>query len=129
MRNQMRSRVLEVFESVDLVLTPCNSTVAFPVDADAVAVGTSGDTVVLSEPGGQSRLTTWLTLPWNLTGVPAVSIPSSSFSEGLPIAIQLAAAPLGERPLLRAASSYESAVGGFPTPIPTIPSRSDGLLA
>jgi aspartyl-tRNA(Asn)/glutamyl-tRNA(Gln) amidotransferase subunit A len=116
LRNRMRAQVLTVFESVDVVLTPCNSTVAFPIDAKMIRIGTEGDLVDLTEPGGQSRLTTRLTLPWNLTGVPAVAIPSGWFSEGMPIGIQLAAAPLAEATLLRAARAYETASDGFRTP-------------
>jgi aspartyl-tRNA(Asn)/glutamyl-tRNA(Gln) amidotransferase subunit A len=115
-RNRMRAQVLKVFESVDVVLTPCNSTVAFPIDAATIPIGTSGRVLDLTEPGGQSRLTTRLTLPWNLTGLPAVSIPSGWFSEGMPIGIQLAGAPLAEATLLRAARAYETTSDGFRAP-------------
>jgi aspartyl-tRNA(Asn)/glutamyl-tRNA(Gln) amidotransferase subunit A len=116
LRNRMRAQVLTVFESVDVVLTPCNSTVAFPIDAAMVPIGTHGGKVDLTEPGGQSRLTTRLTLPWNLTGVPAMSLPSGAFSQGMPIGIQLAAAPLADAALLRAALAYETASDGFMAP-------------
>ncbi|MEE2846973.1 MAG: amidase [Gemmatimonadota bacterium] len=115
-RNRMRAEVLDAFSTVDVILTPSNSTVAFPVDADRVAVGSDDEEVDLGTLYGQSRLTTRLTLPWNLVGVPAVSLPSGATSDGLPIGIQLAAAPMHEAALLRAARAYEAETGGYRVP-------------
>jgi aspartyl-tRNA(Asn)/glutamyl-tRNA(Gln) amidotransferase subunit A len=115
-RNRMRAEVLDAFSTVDVILTPSNSTVAFPVDADRVAVGSDDEEVDLGTLYGQSRLTTRLTLPWNLVGVPAVSLPSGATSDGLPIGIQLAAAPMHEAVLLRAARAYEAETGGYRVP-------------
>ncbi len=114
-RNEMRTKVMKVFETADVVLTPCNSTVAFPIDARQVRIG-DGTHVDLGDPGGQSRLTTRLTLPWNLVGVPAISIPSGSHLDGLPVGLQLAAGPLREPQLLRVAAAYEAAAGGYQVP-------------
>ena len=75
-----------------------------------------GTSVDLEEPGGQSRLTTRLTLPWNLVGVPAISLPSGSYVEGLPVGLQLAAGRLREPRLLRAATAYEATAGGYRVP-------------
>jgi aspartyl-tRNA(Asn)/glutamyl-tRNA(Gln) amidotransferase subunit A len=116
LRNRMRARALEALHSVDVVLTPCNSTVAFGIDDEIVAVGTEAETVDLSAPGGQSRLTTRLTLPWNLIGVPALSMPSGAVADGMPVAIQLAAPPLAEETLLGAAIAYESTTEGYRPP-------------
>lgn len=49
------------------------------------------------------------TSPFNLTGLPALSVPCGFTREGLPIGLQLAAAPWREALLLRAARAYESA--------------------
>ena len=114
-RNAMCARIREVFKTVDVVLTPCNSTVAFPIDADRVDIG-GGDSVDLGKPGSQSRLTTRLTLPWNLTGRPAISIPSGNYIDGMPVGVQLAADRLREPLLLRAAAALEAAVGGYRAP-------------
>ena len=118
-RNEIRDRIARVFEKVDVVLTPCNSTVAFPIDADHVTIG-GGRSVDLDQPGAQSRLTTRLTLPWNMAGVPAISIPwAGSSVNGLPVGLQLAARRLDEPLLLRVASAYEAAAGGYrPPPLP-----------
>jgi Asp-tRNA(Asn)/Glu-tRNA(Gln) amidotransferase A subunit family amidase len=112
------AEIARAFEAVDVVVTPCNSTVAFPVESRQVGIG-GGRYVDLEQPGSQSRLTTRLTLPWNLVGVPVIAIPSGSHVDGLPVGLQLAAARLREPLLLRAAAAYETAVGGYrPPPLP-----------
>ena len=78
-----------------LLLTPTTPTAAPPREGqDAVAT--------------VARLTT-NTSPFNLTGLPALSIPCGFTREGLPIGLQLAAAPWREALLLRAARAYEAA--------------------
>ena len=78
-----------------LLLTPTTPTAAPPREGqDAVAT--------------VARLTT-NTSPFNLTGLPALSIPCGFTREGLPIGLQFAAAPWREALLLRAARAYEAA--------------------
>ncbi len=50
------------------------------------------------------------TIPANLAGVPAISVPCGLDGGGLPIGLQFTAKVLGERTLLRAAAAFESAV-------------------
>lgn len=47
--------------------------------------------------------------PFNLTGLPAISVPCGFSAEGLPIGLQIAAAPFAESTVLRVAQAYESA--------------------
>jgi aspartyl-tRNA(Asn)/glutamyl-tRNA(Gln) amidotransferase subunit A len=47
------------------------------------------------------------TFPYNLTGLPAISIPCGFDRQGLPIGLQIAARPFDEPTLLRVASAYE----------------------
>ena len=49
------------------------------------------------------------TSPFNLTGLPAISVPCGFTRGGLPIGLQLAAGPWREALLLRAAYAYERA--------------------
>jgi aspartyl-tRNA(Asn)/glutamyl-tRNA(Gln) amidotransferase subunit A len=51
------------------------------------------------------------TIPANLAGVPAISVPCGLDGAGLPIGLQLTAPVLGETTLLRAASAVEAALG------------------
>ena len=61
----------------------------------------------------------WLTPPWNITGQPAVSLPAHWNDDGLPIGVQLVAAPGREDQLIQVASQLEPVLGwlerGFPT--------------
>ena len=52
----------------------------------------------------------WLTPPWNITGQPAISLPVGRSSDGLPIGVQLVAAPGREDVLVRVAAQLESAL-------------------
>jgi aspartyl-tRNA(Asn)/glutamyl-tRNA(Gln) amidotransferase subunit A len=48
------------------------------------------------------------TAPFNLTGRPVVSLPSGLTDDGLPVSVQFAGRPHGERALLALAKEYES---------------------
>ena len=50
-----------------------------------------------------------LTLPFNLTGQPAISVPCGFTRGGLPIGLQLVGRPFDEATLFRAAAAYEAA--------------------
>lgn len=51
------------------------------------------------------------TVSVNLAGLPAISIPCGSDSKGLPIGLQLIGKHFGEKDIIRAAYSFEQAVG------------------
>jgi aspartyl-tRNA(Asn)/glutamyl-tRNA(Gln) amidotransferase subunit A len=92
---EIRREWIQVLSRVDLILTPTTPIPAPPRDGqDAVAAAL--------------RLTA-NTAPFNFTGFPAISIPCGFTREGLPIGLQLAAAPWREALLLRAARAYEAA--------------------
>lgn len=59
------------------------------------------------------------TSPFNLTGWPAVAVPSRIGSLGLPIGFQVAATPGSERLLLNLAEAYGEATGqrGLTAPV------------
>ena len=50
------------------------------------------------------------TLPHNIMGTPAISLPLAMHSAGLPIGVQLAAGPANEHLLLQLAAALESAM-------------------
>jgi aspartyl-tRNA(Asn)/glutamyl-tRNA(Gln) amidotransferase subunit A len=50
-----------------------------------------------------------LTIPANMAGLPAISLPCGFDSQGLPIGLQLIAGVLEEPTLLRVAHHYETA--------------------
>ena len=48
-----------------------------------------------------------LTYGWSLAGVPALSIPCGFSDSGMPVGLQLAAAPFREVTLLRAGAAFQ----------------------
>ncbi|MGD1055641.1 MAG: amidase family protein, partial [Nitrososphaerales archaeon] len=56
-----------------------------------------------------------LTLPFNVVGFPAISIPAG-FAAGLPVGIQLVAKPFEETKLLEFADAFEGKYGPYPSP-------------
>ncbi|MFT4286807.1 amidase [Nocardioides sp.] len=90
----------------DAVLTP---TLAVP----PVKVGALRDD---ADPArdfdNQKRFTPW-TSAWNVTGMPAVSLPLHWTPEGLPVGVMLAGRPGEDARLLSLAAQVEEAVGGF----------------
>jgi aspartyl-tRNA(Asn)/glutamyl-tRNA(Gln) amidotransferase subunit A len=96
-RNQaeIRREWVRTLSRVDLILTPTTPIPAPQREGqDAVAAA--------------MRLTA-NTAPFNFTGLPALSVPCGFTRQGLPIGLQLAAAPWRESLLLRAARAYEAA--------------------
>jgi aspartyl-tRNA(Asn)/glutamyl-tRNA(Gln) amidotransferase subunit A len=51
------------------------------------------------------------TIPANLAGVPAITVPCGSDGDGLPVGLQLTAPALGEEVLFRAAHALERDLG------------------
>jgi aspartyl-tRNA(Asn)/glutamyl-tRNA(Gln) amidotransferase subunit A len=83
----------KVFETYDVVLGPTAPTTAFKL----------GDQ--LDDPLTM-YLNDILTIPVNLAGLPAISVPCG-FVDGLPVGLQLIGKPLDESTVLRAAHAYE----------------------
>jgi aspartyl-tRNA(Asn)/glutamyl-tRNA(Gln) amidotransferase subunit A len=69
-------------------------------------------------PGGElpRYALTRLTYPYNLSRLPAISVPCGLSQSGLPIGLQLAAGAYEEALLLAVAGAYEKARGEFPRP-------------
>ena len=84
----------KAFEHCDVILTPTAPTVAF-------GIGAVSDPLVMK----QNDI---LTIPANMAGIPAMSLPCG-FSNGLPIGLQIMAPAFGEEVLFRTAYAYEQA--------------------
>jgi len=100
-RQVLKQNVARIFAEADVILGPTE-----PVTAPRI-----GETHVAVAGGEESALAaTWrLTYPYNLTGLPAITLPCGFDPAGLPIGLQIAAAPFAEPILLRAAAAYEAA--------------------
>ena len=92
-QSELRREWFGILHEHDVILSP-TTPIAAPAreGQDAVAAA--------------QRLTA-NTAPFNLTGLPAISIPCGFTQSGLPIGLQLAAGPWRERLLLRVARAYE----------------------
>jgi aspartyl-tRNA(Asn)/glutamyl-tRNA(Gln) amidotransferase subunit A len=83
------------FERFDILVSPTSPTTAFRIGEKA------------DDPMAM-YLNDIFTIPANLAGVPAISIPSGLDDDGLPVGVQLTAPALDEPTLFRAAHALES---------------------
>jgi aspartyl-tRNA(Asn)/glutamyl-tRNA(Gln) amidotransferase subunit A len=86
----------EAFKNFDVILTPTTPTTAF-------VAGTVEDPIIM-------YLNDLYTIPVNLAGLPAVSLPCG-FADGLPVGLQLIGKHFDEGTILRAAHAYEQNSG------------------
>jgi aspartyl-tRNA(Asn)/glutamyl-tRNA(Gln) amidotransferase subunit A len=85
----------QAFESVDVLVGPTSPTVAFAIGAK------------VDDPLAM-YLNDVYTVPANLAGIPAVSIPCG-FAQGLPIGLQILGKHFDEAGILRVAHAYQTA--------------------
>jgi len=90
----------DAFGQVDTILTPVAPTPAFKIGEK------TGDPL-------QMYLSDIFTIPVNLAGTCALSVPAGLSASGLPVGLQLIGRPFGEETILRAAHAFEQA-GGCP---------------
>ncbi len=95
-RTLIRRDFDRAFEGVDVLLTPTSPTTAFRFGAHA-------------EDPLAMYLADLLTIPANMAGLPALSLPCGFDGEGLPIGVQLITGVLQEERLLQVAHHYEQA--------------------
>ena len=95
LRRDLRRELLEAVEPYDAILTPAT-------------LAPAPDTSTTGNPHCQ-----WL---WTTVGFPAISIPSGLSSDGLPLGLQLASAPLDEPTLLATAAWCEQVLDVHLTP-------------
>ncbi len=100
-RQWVRREFETLFEEVDLFATPTCAIPAPRLDQSEVPV--AGEVVSVMTPIAH------FTRVFNLTGLPAITVPCGFSSDGLPIGLQLAGRHLDEATVLRAAYAYEQA--------------------
>ncbi|MFC2018422.1 Asp-tRNA(Asn)/Glu-tRNA(Gln) amidotransferase subunit GatA [Chloroflexota bacterium] len=94
-RTLIRQEFDQAFTKYDALLTPTSPTVPFKI-------GEKVDNPL------QMYLSDVCTLPINIAGVPAISVPAS-FADGLPIGMQIIGKPFGEETILKIAYAFEQA--------------------
>jgi aspartyl-tRNA(Asn)/glutamyl-tRNA(Gln) amidotransferase subunit A len=88
----------QAFSAFDVLVSPTSPTTAFRIGERA------DDPLAM-------YLSDVFTIPANLAGTPAISIPCGMDERGLPVGVQLTAATLAEPLLLRVAHALETAIG------------------
>ncbi|PPR78888.1 MAG: Glutamyl-tRNA(Gln) amidotransferase subunit A [Alphaproteobacteria bacterium MarineAlpha2_Bin1] len=83
-----------VFKDIDVIFTPTTPNSAFPIDAK------------IDDPISM-YMNDLLTVPANMAGLPAISIPSGKDNKGLPLGFQFIGKPFDESGLLNVASYFE----------------------
>ena len=103
-RVAMAARTLEFFKTYDLLLTPATIVAPFPIENRYVAecAGKKFDNYV-----------EWLGIVYAITLAccPALSLSCGFTASGLPVGLQMVAAPRGEAPLLAGAKALEDILG------------------
>ena len=94
-RTLIRREFDAAFEKYDALVTPTSPTVPFKIGEK------------LDDPV-QMYLSDVCTLPVNIAGLPAISIPAG-FSESLPIGMQIISKPFAEETILKLAHAYQQA--------------------
>ncbi|PKN94953.1 MAG: Asp-tRNA(Asn)/Glu-tRNA(Gln) amidotransferase GatCAB subunit A [Chloroflexi bacterium HGW-Chloroflexi-6] len=84
------------FDQFDVLLLPTTASVAAPIDG-------------LDSAAYASRLTRF-TAPFNLTGLPALSVPGGVSADGLPIGLQLVGPAWSEAVVLQAGQAFEASI-------------------
>jgi aspartyl-tRNA(Asn)/glutamyl-tRNA(Gln) amidotransferase subunit A len=95
-----RQAIQKIFEQLDVLLTPTG-----PIMPPSIAnLKNNPENLRPAE-----LLMLRNTRPFNVWGIPAISLPCGITKDGMPIGLQLAAAPWKEEIVLRAARAYEQA--------------------
>jgi len=93
---EIRRRCEQFFQQYDALLLPSTPIPALPLED-------------IENSASQAPALTRFTAPFNLTGLPALSVPCGFTKAGLPIGLQIVSGPWGEVKVLQAGHAYEIA--------------------
>ena len=99
-RTWARREFAEVMKTVDFLVTPTMTTPAPAFEGYDPT----------STVGGRS-----FTAPFNVTGLPAISVPCGFTEAGLPVGLQIAGKPFDEPGVIQAAYTYQQHAGWYKT--------------
>lgn len=97
-RNLILQDFLEAFKKVDAILTPTAPNSAFPID--------QSKNITNSDPV-KMYLNDIFTIPANLAGLPAISVPGGFNKEGLPLGLQVISKHFDEQTMFNIALALE----------------------
>ncbi len=99
---RLRREVQKVFTSVDLVVTPTT-----PIPPHTIPEADREEREMIANK--QLSQLTRNTLPFDVYGLPTITVPCGFTHDGLPIGLQISGPPWGEAQVLRLAQAYEQA--------------------
>jgi len=100
LRRVLTDEVRAAFAGVDVLATPTLPLCGWEVSQSHVEIAGQPEHVLHA---------CWrYTYPWNLTGLPALSVPCG-FADGLPVGLQLVGKPFDEATILRLGEAYQQA--------------------
>ena len=97
--DQLRRNIRKSFAALDVLVTPTT-----PIPARTIVEATGDDPLAIAR-----RLDLRNCTPFNINGLPSISIPCGFTSAGLPIGLQISGPPSGEAVVLQLAHAYEQA--------------------
>ncbi|MFE4050609.1 amidase [Streptomyces sp. YIM B13518] len=103
MRTQVLDAFTDLFESYDLVVSPVNGVTGIPNASNRTTVGPR-------EVAGQpvDPLVGWsLTVPFNLIGSPAASVPAGRSGNGVPVGLQIVGPRFHDVDVITACAAFE----------------------
>ena len=98
-RTLLCQEMLDILGRVDALITPTTLMTASKIGEPTVHIG--GKEVVVAAHIARA------TRPFNMTGLPAISVPCGFTPDGLPIGLQIVGRPFEETTVLRLAYAYE----------------------
>lgn len=101
LRRGLQQDLEAVLSQVDALITPTTRSVAFPIGTTIPEIG--------GMPMNPFNLGVGLTVPFDLTGTPCLSVPCGFSSDGLPIGLHIAGRAWDEATVLRIGAAYEQA--------------------
>lgn len=96
-RTRLLNECMQVLQDVDVIVNP---TVAWEAPQEDPTLA-----------GGEGATEARRTGPFNLTGLPSISVPCGFGPSGLPLGLQIVGAPFAEEMVLRVAYAYEQSAG------------------
>jgi aspartyl-tRNA(Asn)/glutamyl-tRNA(Gln) amidotransferase subunit A len=101
---------LNAMESRSVLVAPTAAVSAPRIDTPGRALSVTGEAVNLTTAALR------FTAPFNITGQPALAIPTGLAADGLPLSMQIIGRPFDEVTVFQVAAAYESARPALPIP-------------
>ncbi len=109
-RSVMLAQALAALERCNALIAPTTAIPAPIIDIGARAKLPTG------EPVDMVAAILRFTAPFNVTGQPALALPTGLSADGLPLSMQIIGRPFDEATVFQVASAYEAARGWLPEP-------------